>query len=78
MLIRSLWYVANGAHVAIAIEPVDLLLVAFRPGVEPLVFRDAGLLDLADVIPGFTLDIGALFAPLSPDWDPGQPWPLGG
>ena len=72
MLIRCLWYVANGAQVAIAIEPIELLLIALRPGAEPLVIRDAGQLDLTDVIPGFSLDVGALFAPLSPDWDPGQ------
>jgi Uma2 family endonuclease len=69
-LIRSLWYVANGARVAIAIEPRDLLLVAFRPATEPLVFQNAGLLDFTDVIRGFTLDVGALLAPLDPDWDP--------
>ncbi|MGE3912000.1 MAG: Uma2 family endonuclease, partial [Chloroflexota bacterium] len=69
-LIRCLWYVANGVHVSIAIEPRHLLVVAFRPGAEPLVFPDGGLLDLSDVIPGFSLDIGALLAPLSPDWSP--------
>jgi Uma2 family endonuclease len=72
MLIRCLWYVASGAQVSIAIEPIELLLIVLRPGAEPLVFRDAGLLDLGGVIDGFSLDVGALFAPLSPDWDPGQ------
>jgi Uma2 family endonuclease len=71
MTIRSLWYVANGAQVALAIDPRELLLIALRPAAEPLVFHDAGELDLSDVIPGFTLDIGELFAPLAPDWDPG-------
>jgi Uma2 family endonuclease len=72
MLIRCLWYVASGAQVSIAIEPIELLLTVLRPGAEPLVIRDAGQLDLTDVIDGFSLDVGALFAPLSPDWDPGQ------
>jgi len=72
MLIRCLWYVANGAQVSIAIEPNELLLVALRPGAEPLVYRDSGLLDLGDVIPGFSLDVGALFAPLYPDWSPDE------
>lgn len=68
MLVRGLWYVANGVRVSIAIEPDQLLVVAFRPASEPLVFQGAGLLDLDDVIPGFALDIGALLAPLDPDW----------
>jgi Uma2 family endonuclease len=72
MLIRSLWYVANGVQVSLAIEPRELLLVAFRPATEPLVFQNVGLLGLTDVIPGFSLDIGALFAPLSPDWSPDE------
>jgi Uma2 family endonuclease len=72
MFIRCLWYVANGAQVATAIDPIQLLLVALRPGAEPLVFHESGFLDLADVIQGFRPDIGALFAPLSPDWDPGE------
>jgi Uma2 family endonuclease len=69
-LVRCLWYVANGTQVSIAIEPRELLLVAFRPAAEPLVFHNAGLLDLTDVIPGFTLDVGELLAPLDPDWVP--------
>lgn len=72
MVVRALWYIANGARVAIAIEPRELLLVAFRPLVEPLVFENTGLLDLTDVIPGFSLDVRALLAPLDPDWEPDQ------
>ena len=37
---------------------------------EPLVFERSGLLDLTDIIPGFSLDVGALLAPLDPDWEP--------
>ena len=55
------------------IEPRELLLVAFRPLAEPLVFENAGLLDLTDAIPGFNLDVGALLAPLDPDWAPDEP-----
>jgi Uma2 family endonuclease len=71
-LVRCLWYVANGARVAIAIEPSDLLLVAFRPAEEPIVIEREGLLDLSDVIAGFSLDVGALLAPLDPDWEPDE------
>ena len=67
-LIRCLWYIANGAQVSIAIEPRQLLLVAFRPAAEPLIFQNVGLLDLTDIIPGFSLDVGALLAPLDPGW----------
>jgi Uma2 family endonuclease len=56
-LIRCLWYVANEVQVAIAIEPRQRLLVAFRPESEPSIFSDSGVLDLSDVIPGFQLDL---------------------
>ena len=69
-LVRCLWYVANGVQVSIAIEPRQLLVVVFRPGTEPLTFQESGALDLTDVILGFSLDIGELLAPLSPDWSP--------
>jgi len=74
-LIRCLWYIANGAQVSMAIEPRQLLLVAFRPAAEPLAFQNAGLLDLTDVSPGFSLDVRALLAllaPLDPDWAPDE------
>jgi Uma2 family endonuclease len=71
-LVRCLWYVASGAQVSIAIEPTELLVVAFRPATEPIVFQRDGSLDLIDVIPGFALDIGALLAPLDPDWTPAR------
>ena len=34
--------------------------------------QNAGLLDLTDVIPGFSLDVGELLAPLDPDWVPDE------
>jgi Uma2 family endonuclease len=71
-LIRCLWYVANGTRVSIAVEPLDLLVAAFRPAAEPVVFQNAGLLDLTDVISGFSLDVGELLAPLDPNWAPDE------
>jgi len=67
VLVRCLWYVANGARVSLYADPVERLVVAFRPLAEPIVFQHAGLLDLADVIPGFSLDIADLFAALIAD-----------
>jgi len=67
VLVRCLWYVANGASVSIYADPITRLVVVFRPLTEPLVFQDDGLIDLDEVIPGFTLDIAELFAALVAD-----------
>jgi Uma2 family endonuclease len=68
VLVRYLWYVANGARIAIYADPTERLVVALRPLAEPLVFQHAGLLDLSDVIPGFSLDVAELFSALIADW----------
>jgi hypothetical protein len=54
-------------QVAIAIEPRQRLLVAFRPESEPSIFPDSGVLDPSDVIPGFQLDVAELFSALIAD-----------
>ncbi len=64
LVIRCLWYVAHGVRVANLLNPESPLAVAFRPGVEPIVLLDEGTLDLDDVISGFALDVGELFAAL--------------
>jgi Uma2 family endonuclease len=67
LLIRCLWYVANGVRIALLIDPDRLSVVLFRPGAEPIALRDTGSLDLTDVIPGFSIDVAELFAELDVD-----------
>ena len=64
---RCLWYVANGARVAIYADPAERLVVVFRPAAEPTAWIHAGAIDLDDVIPGFTLDVAELFSALVAD-----------
>lgn len=72
VLVRCLWYVANGAKVAIYADPHQRLVVVFRPLAEPVTSIDTGSIDLDEVILGFSLDVAALFAVLDPDWAPDQ------
>jgi len=67
LLIRCLWYVANGVRISLLIDPQRLSVILFRPGSEPIALRDTGTLDLGDVIPGFTIDVADLFAELDAD-----------
>jgi Uma2 family endonuclease len=67
LLVRCLWYVANGVRLAIFIDPDRQSVVLFRPGAEPIAVRDSGILDLGDVIPDFVLDITEMFAELDAD-----------
>ncbi len=58
---RCRWYVENGVRIALLLDPDDSTIRDFRPGAEPVVLRSGDVLDLGAVLPGFTLDVGALF-----------------
>lgn len=62
---RCRWYVANGVHIALLTNPDDETIRDYRPGAEPRVLSGADVLDLGDVLPGFTLVVGELFAVLT-------------
>ncbi|MBI3980247.1 MAG: Uma2 family endonuclease [Chloroflexi bacterium] len=61
---RCLWYVANGVPVALLVDPVDESILVFRPEQPPKALRDSDQIDLTDVLPGFALTVGELFASL--------------
>jgi len=65
LLIRCVWYVANGVRLALLVDPDRQSVVLFRPGSEPIAVRDTGSLDLGDVIPGLVLDAEEMFADLN-------------
>lgn len=67
LVVRCLWYVANGVRIALLIDPDRLSVILFRPGAEPIAVRETGSLDLGDVIPGFVLDVADLFSELNVD-----------
>ena len=67
VLVRCLWYVANGARVSVYADPTDRLVVVFRPLTAPIVLESIGAIDLDDVIPGFTMDVAELFSALVAD-----------
>ncbi len=58
---RCRWYVENGVRIALLLDPDDSTIRDFRPGAEPVVLRAGDVLDLGELLPGFTLDVGALF-----------------
>lgn len=53
-------YVANGARVAVLIDPERRAVEVFAPGAEPRVIEPAGLVPLDPVLPGFVLDLTPL------------------
>ena len=58
---RCRWYIENGVRSALLLDPDDSTIRDFRPGAEPVILRSGDVLDLGDVLPGFALDVGALF-----------------
>jgi Uma2 family endonuclease len=68
LLARCRWYVAQGVQLAIFADPRRRVVRLFRPNLESADHRGADLLDLTDVVPGFTLSVDDFFAPMSADW----------
>ncbi len=62
---RCRWYVTNGVRIALLADPDDETIREYRPGAEPRLLRGDDVLDLGDVLPGFTLVVGELFAVLT-------------
>ena len=61
LIAKCRWYVANGVGIALILDPDDSTIRDFRPGAEPVILRPGDVLDLTNVLPGFILDVAALF-----------------
>jgi len=68
LIARCRWYVENGVQLAIFADPRRRVVRLFRPGSDSDDLRGSALLDLSDVLPGFSLTVDDFFAPLSADW----------
>lgn len=62
---RCRWYLEHDVRIALLTDPDDSTIRDFRPGAEPVVLRAGDVLDLGDVLPGFSLDVGGLFEALT-------------
>lgn len=56
-------YVANGARLAVLIDPARRTVEVYRAGREPVIHTDPGSLALDPELPAFVLDLGPLFEP---------------
>lgn len=61
---RCLWYVENGAGVALLIDPADESVIAFRPGETPAVLRGDDTIVLGNILPEFQFSVRELFESL--------------
>lgn len=62
---RCLWFVEHGVRIALLVDPEDESVIAFRPVSRERALRGADRIDVADVLPGFQLTVGELFASLN-------------
>jgi len=58
---HCLWYVANGAAVALLIDPADKSVLSFRPNQVTGSLADSDRIELDDVLPGFELTVQQVF-----------------
>ena len=58
---RCLWFVQNGVHAAVLVDPREESMILFRPDVPDMALERGDLLDLSDIIPTLTLSVSDLF-----------------
>lgn len=61
---KSVWYVEHGVRITLVIDPEDESVLVFRNEVNTAARRGADPIDLSDVLPGFELTAGQIFAEL--------------
>lgn len=54
-------YLANGAQITVLIDPYERRVEVYRPGREPEIHTNPRAVALDPELPGFTLDLGAIF-----------------
>jgi Uma2 family endonuclease len=54
-------YLANGAQIAVLIDPCERRAEVHRPGREPEIHTNPRAAALDPELPGFALDLGAIF-----------------
>lgn len=59
---KATTYIANGARIAVLIDPVARNVEIHRRGAEPEVFQDPRSVQLDPELPGFTLDLDPVFS----------------
>jgi Uma2 family endonuclease len=65
LLRRCLWYVANGVHIALLLDPPDESIALFRPDQAPIYLKGSDRVDLTEVLPGYTVRVQDIFADLT-------------
>ena len=54
-------YLAHGVRLVVVLDPDDKTATVFRPATPPLTIDAAGMLDLSDVVAGFTCTVREIF-----------------
>lgn len=58
---KCLWYVDNGVQIALLVDPGDESVLLLRSGRRAEALRGTDQIDLADLLPGFTLTVRDLY-----------------
>ena len=61
LISRCHWYVANGARLALLVDPRRERVLLFRPASEPVQIAGDEPIDLGDLVPGFAFSARQLF-----------------
>jgi Uma2 family endonuclease len=61
LLRRARWYVDHGARISLVADPHRRAIYTIRAGLESGPLRGADVVDLGDVLPGFSFVVGELF-----------------
>jgi len=61
---KCIWYVKNGVHIALLVDPDHDVVLRFRPDALPEELTGNDRIDLDEVLPGFELTVNQLFGSL--------------
>ena len=59
--LKASQYLEAGVDVVLVLDPDSRSIEAFRKGIDPVRFDAEGILEIPDVLPGFTVSVAKLF-----------------
>ena len=61
MFAKSQMWIGYGTRIVLVLDPAPVTVTVYRPNSEPVVLEDGDILDLGDLLPGFSCPVWRLF-----------------
>ena len=61
MFAKAQMWIGYGTRIVLVLDPAPVTVTVYRPSAEPLIFGEEDVLDLGDLLPGFSCPVWRLF-----------------